>query len=37
MFQSKPLYESKQTPGSFKVINEKTPLFFGFEMAITIK
>lgn len=37
MFQSKPLYESKRTPGSFTVINTKTPLFFGFEMALTIK
>ena len=37
MFQSKPLYESKRTPGSFTVINESIPLFFGFEMALTIK
>ena len=37
MFQSKPLYEKKRTPGSFVVINDKTPLFFGFELAVTIK
>lgn len=37
MFQSKPLYESRRTPGSFTVINDKTPLFFGFELALTIK
>lgn len=37
MFQSKPLYEKKRSPGSFVVINDKTPLFFGFELAVTIK
>lgn len=37
MFQSKPLYESKRTPGSFTVINTDVPLFFGFELALTIK
>jgi len=37
MFQSKPLYESKRTPGSFTVINSTVPLFFGFELALTIK
>jgi len=37
MFQSKPLYESKRTPGSFTVINDGVPLFFGIELALTIK
>ncbi len=37
MFQSKPLYESKRHPGSFTVINENVPLYFGFELALTIK
>jgi len=37
MFQSKPRYESKRTPGSYTVINDKTPLYFGFELAVTIK
>lgn len=37
MFQSKPLYESKRTPGSFTVINSNVPLFFGFELALSIK
>jgi len=37
MFQSKPLYESKRTPGSFTVINSGVPLFFGFELALSIK
>lgn len=37
MFQSKPLYESKRTPGSFTVINDGIPLYFGFELALSIK
>ena len=37
MFQSKPLYESKRYPGSFTVINDNVPLYFGFELALTIK
>ncbi|GAB1374273.1 TonB-dependent receptor [Bacteroidales bacterium] len=37
MFQSKPLYEKKRTPGSFVIINDRTPLFFGFELAVKIK
>jgi hypothetical protein len=37
MFQSKPLYESKRNPGSFTVINSGVPLYFGFELALTIK
>ncbi len=37
MFQSKPLYESKRSPGSFTIINAGIPLFFGFELALTIK
>jgi hypothetical protein len=37
MFQSKPLYESRRTPGSFTVINDGIPLYFGFELALTIK
>ena len=37
MFQNKPLYEKKRTPGSFVIINEKIPLFFGFELAVKIK
>ncbi|HBG24514.1 MAG TPA: hypothetical protein DDX10_05560 [Rikenellaceae bacterium] len=35
MFNSRPLYESKRTPGSFTRLN--IPLFFGFELALTIK
>lgn len=37
MFQSKPLYEKKRTPGSFVIINDRIPLFFGFELAVKIK
>ena len=37
MFQSKSLYESKRNPGSFTVINDNVPLYFGFELALTIK
>lgn len=36
MFQNKPRYESKRTPGSYTVINEKTPLYFGFELAVKL-
>ena len=35
MFQCRPLYESKRTPGSFTRLN--IPMFFGFELALTIK
>ncbi len=35
MFNSRPLYESKRTPGSFTRLN--IPMFFGFELALTIK
>ncbi len=35
MFNSRPLYESKRSPGSFTRLN--IPMFFGFELALTIK
>ncbi|MHC1780319.1 MAG: TonB-dependent receptor plug domain-containing protein [Bacteroidales bacterium] len=35
MFNSRPLYESKRSPGSFTRMN--IPMFFGFELALTIK
>jgi hypothetical protein len=35
MFNVRPLYESKRTPGSFTRLN--IPLYFGFELALKIK
>jgi hypothetical protein len=35
MFNSRPLYESKQYPGSFTQLN--IPIYFGFELGITLK
>ena len=35
MFNRRPLYESKRTPGSFTRLG--IPMFFGFELALTIK
>lgn len=35
MFNSRPKYESRRTPGSFTRLN--IPIFFGFELALTIK
>jgi hypothetical protein len=35
MFNHRPLYESKRTPGSYTRLN--IPMFFGFELALTIK
>ncbi|MDR0421455.1 MAG: TonB-dependent receptor [Proteiniphilum sp.] len=35
MFNSRPLYESKRTPGSFTRLN--IPLYFGFELALKLK
>ena len=35
MFNSRPLYESKRTPGSFTRLN--IPIYFGFELALQLK
>lgn len=35
MFNSRPLYESKRTPGSFTRLN--IPMYFGFELALQLK
>ena len=35
MFNSRPLYESKRTPGSFTQLN--IPIYFGFELALQLK
>ncbi len=35
MFNSRPLYESKRTPGSFTRLN--IPMYFGFELALLLK
>ena len=35
MFNNRPLYESKRTPGSFTQLN--IPMYFGFELAMQIK
>jgi hypothetical protein len=35
MFNSRPKYESKKSPGSFTRLN--IPMFFGFEFTVTIK
>ena len=35
MFNSRPKYESKRTPGSFSRLS--IPMFFGFEFTVTIK
>lgn len=37
MFNSRPLYESKRTPGRYSRLNEYAKLYFGFELAISIK
>lgn len=37
MFNSRPLYEKKETPGTFVDINEAIPIFFGFDLKINIK
>jgi hypothetical protein len=35
MFNSRPLYESKRTPGSFTRLN--IPMYFGFELVLQLK
>lgn len=37
LFNSRPLYESKKTPGTFTDINSGVPIFFGFDLKINIK
>lgn len=37
MFNSRPLYESKTSPGSYIELNADAPLFFGFDVKLKIR
>jgi len=36
MFNSRPLYESKKSPGSFTELLSDNKLFFGFDLKVNI-
>ena len=37
IFNSRPLYESKAYPGTYTALLSDTPLFFGFDLKVTIR
>ena len=37
IFNSRPLYESKANPGNYTALLSDTPLFFGFDLKLTIR